>query len=80
MCQCFNLTILLLLQQDSSTESHTHQTLLIRANELVNVLKIPSIASAVLSPAPHWSRPQQLQRQLDLAHLLQATSLHLDHH
>jgi AP-5 complex subunit zeta-1 len=67
------------LGKDSSADSHTQQTLLIRANELVNVLKIPSIASAILSPAPHSSQQQELQQQTDLAHLLKATSLHLDH-
>jgi len=65
------------LGSDSAGGTSTHKVLLGRANELVNLLKVPSIASAVLSPPPHSSKPQEIERQKNLAFLLQCTSHHL---
>ena len=54
-----------------------NQLLLNRANELVNVLKMPSLASAVLSPPPTSGRSSKdASRQINMAHLLQVTSNH----
>ena len=65
------------LPQDSTGDPSTRKVLLGRANELVNVLKIPSIASAVLSPTPHSSEAQEVKRRTNIAHLLQSTANHL---
>ena len=70
--------------QESGAVTKAHRSaLLVRANELINVLKIPSIASAILSPSYQRQRQRQLQpalqKQTYLLHLLQAASVHLHH-
>lgn len=68
------------LCSESTANVSVHRVLLGRANELVNVLKIPSIASAVLSPAPpSGSGRGELERQTNMAYLLQSTSAHFSH-
>ena len=63
--------------QDTTGDAETHKILLRRANELVNVLKVPSIASAVLSPPAHSGGGMEMQRQTNLAYLLQSTANYL---
>ena len=63
--------------QDTAGDAETHKIILRRANELVNVLKVPSIASAVLSPPAHSGGGMEMQRQTNLAYLLQSTANYL---
>ena len=57
----------------------THRVLLNRANELVNVLKMPSLALAVLSPpAISTAGANDMERQTSITHLLQFTANHLN--
>ncbi len=65
--------------QEVTSDAGTHKMLLSRANELVHVLKIPSIASAVLTPptphsTPHSGQNQDMKQQTNIAHLLQTVS------
>lgn len=62
--------------QQISEHHDTDRVLLNRANELVNVLKIPSLASAVLSPHHHGN--EETKRQTNITHLLQVTANHLN--
>lgn len=63
--------------QDTTGDVETRKILLRRANELVNVLKVPSIASAVLSPPPHSGGGAEMKKQTNLAYLLQSTANYL---
>lgn len=68
-----------LLSQENSAIFSAKSVLLARANELVNVLKMPSVASAVLSPPPLTSDQLEVKRQTTITHLLQSASQHLQH-
>ena len=63
--------------KDAAGDAETNKILLRRANELVNVLKVPSIAAAVLSPPAHSGGGMEMQRQTNLAYLLQSTANYL---
>ena len=43
-------------------------------SRLINVLKMLSVAAAVLSPAPNSSEPEQVEKQRLICTLMQATS------
>ena len=42
-------------------------------NELSNVLKMPSVASAVLTPPTNSYDPDEVSRQMNIATLMQST-------
>ena len=62
------------LPQENTSSPSDRKLLLGRANELVNVLKMPSVAAAVLSPAPNSSDPEHVEKQRMVCTLMQATS------
>ncbi|XP_064407104.1 AP-5 complex subunit zeta-1-like [Halichondria panicea] len=69
------LNKILQIGSEVTSDPATHKMLLSRANELVHVLKIPSIASAVLTPpTPHSGGDQDMNKQKSIAYLLQSVS------
>ena len=43
-------------------------------SELSNILKMPSVASAVLTPPPNCCNPEEVLRQMNIATIMQSTT------
>ena len=63
----------MLLFQLNVQEVSQQQLLLNRMNELSNVLKMPSVASAVLTPPPNSCHHDEVAKQMSIATLMQST-------
>lgn len=45
-----------------------------RMNELTNILKMPSVATAVLTPPTNCCDPDEVSRQMKITTILQSTT------